>query len=271
MMVDLSEYLAKVQEVADNVKSYRTGGTGKDGTCDCVGLLMGAMYRLGRGEYPYHSSNWFARYMTIGMVDIHSVSDLLVGMLVYKVTSDQKNLNNRYKPGGSCYTGDPLDYKHIGIVVSVSPLRIMHCTSSPVNGINIDEKIGKWKRGGWFSEVSYTNKGDDAKMTFATVVADSGSSVNLRKAESTKSDLIDRVPVGQEVEVLKDSGQWMQIKTQSGKVGFMLSNYLNYDVGDVDETVVPAGNSDRIEELIDTAISALNEIRDRLVGTWTGS
>jgi hypothetical protein len=35
--------MAAVEEIVAKAPTYRLGGDGSDGTCDCVGLLMGAM------------------------------------------------------------------------------------------------------------------------------------------------------------------------------------------------------------------------------------
>ena len=51
-------FLNAVCAIADAAPSYREGGTGADGTCDCIGLVMGAMYALGRAKYDLHSSNY---------------------------------------------------------------------------------------------------------------------------------------------------------------------------------------------------------------------
>ena len=52
---------------------------------------------------------------------------------------------------------DKRDYYHVGVVLSVSPLQIAHCTSwSGGSGIKIDTKLGYWKIAGELSRVDYT-------------------------------------------------------------------------------------------------------------------
>lgn len=62
---------------------------------------------------------------------------------------------------------------------------------------------------------------------FATVVAESGSTVNLRQSPSTSSSIIVRVPLGQEVEVFDDSTHegWWQVE-YDGNTGYMMSQFL---------------------------------------------
>lgn len=232
--VTLDAFMSALDTVADGVTSYRTGGTGKDSTCDCIGLIMGAMYALGHGKYSLHSSNYFARYQTDNMTPISAAAHVYRGMIVYKARSDQSKLADRYKAGGAHHAGDDLDYYHVGVVLSASPLRIMHCTSSPENGINIDEKIGKWNRGGMLKGITYEKGEKPMEKKKGVVIADSGSTVNLREGAGTKNRLIAKVPVGTELDIIEDAGEWMKV-TAAGKTGYMMSNFVNY-AGAPDET-----------------------------------
>ena len=146
---DGADLLEKVLDIESEQPLYRTGGTGKDGTCDCIGAVMGAMYRLGCAAYPLHSSNYFARYQTEELCEIADPAALKPGQVVYKAKDDPSGLHERYLPGGSYCTGDTRDYYHAGVVVSASPLIIVHCTSSGnVNGFTRDERIGQWRFAG---------------------------------------------------------------------------------------------------------------------------
>ena len=61
--------------------------------------------------------------------------------------------------------------------------------------------------------------------TIATVVATSGKTVNLRVGPSTKRKLVERVPLGSKVTILKDEGDWDRVQYGS-KVGYMMEKYL---------------------------------------------
>ena len=39
--ITLSLFLEKLREIAAENPKYRSGGSGKDGTCECIGLLLG--------------------------------------------------------------------------------------------------------------------------------------------------------------------------------------------------------------------------------------
>lgn len=55
----------------------------------------------------------------------------------------------------------------------------------------------------------------------------SGSTVNMRKQPSKSAELREQVPVGSTVEVIEDQGQWCNV-AYDGKIGWMMSNYLEY-------------------------------------------
>ena len=221
-------FLEKVQQIAGEEPVYREGGTGKDGTCDCIGLVMGAMYRLGRREYPMHSSNYFARFQTDGLSAIAGEESLLPGMIVYKARSGQDRLHERYLPGGRYHTGDLLDYYHAGVVESVQPLVIVHCTTGGgANGILRDSALGTWSHAGFVSGVD-SAPAQEAGGEPAIVAAPGGQTVNLRSRPSAKGPIIARVPVGSAVSVLESAQGWAKIQF-AGNTGYMMTQFLNMD------------------------------------------
>lgn len=231
MAYDVQALVFHVLQIAEQRPTYREGGTGKDGTCDCIGLIIGAMYAMGRKKYPMHSTNYFARFQMKNLLEITSELDCRLGMVVYKARDSTADLNARYQPGGRYYTGDMRDYYHVGVVTSVMPLRITHCTSGGgANGIKTDYAIGEWRYGGELIGLNYTqntNGGDAMEVLYrATVNAPSGSTVNLRESPRTDGKLLDRVPIGTEADVWEDAQGWSHIRTDSGQVGYMQSKFL---------------------------------------------
>ena len=81
-MVHMDAWLRKVDEIADEGPSYQLGHDGSDGTCDCIGLIIGAIRRAGGKWTGTHGSNWAARNT---MVSIGPVDEApFPGCLVYK-------------------------------------------------------------------------------------------------------------------------------------------------------------------------------------------
>jgi len=260
MAYSVQNFVAAVLDIAATRPTYRTGGTGKDGTCDCVGLIIGAMYALGKKKYAMHSSNYFARYQMQqqAMTKLALESDCKLGMVVYKARADRGDLNSRYKPGGRYYTGDLLDYYHVGVVTSVVPLRITHCTSGGgTSGIKTDSSLGQWQYGGMLRGIdsacpSQPDLGGDVAMEViyrGTVTAPTGSSVNLRESPSTKGKLIERVPIGSVVDVWEDAQGWAHIQTAEGRVGYMMSLYLDKVPDEKDEDAAGGLSTTGIESV----------------------
>lgn len=252
-MIAVSTFLDKVKEIAARPLTYRTGGSGKDGTCDCIGLIIGAMQELEHAKYDMHSTNYFARYQMESVAPVDS-NDLAAGYIVYKARANTQQLHERYQPGGRYYTGDMLDYYHVGVVESTDPLVIVHCTESgDVNGITRDFRIGSWSRAGRLKGVSYETKEEtevEPMMGKAIVIAQSGHDVNMRKSPSIKSQLMMRVPIGAGVNVIEngqnDAGEdWSRIE-YGGYTGYMMSQYLKRSADDEEAEEQPSGTADEV-------------------------
>lgn len=226
------EFVKRVLEIADTNPTYRTRGDGSDGTCDCIGLIMGA---LGR-EYPMHSTNYFARKeLAIEPAAITEETEPELGDLVFKArgeTNPRYDLHERYKPGGRYYiNGDLLDYYHVGVVTSTDPLVIIHCTETGmINGIARDYTLVGWTHIGMVDGMEYPGADwfDDeepAVKKTALVVADSGFTVNMRKRPNKEATIVQMVPIGSVVEVQESAQGWATI-VYNGQRGYMMSEFL---------------------------------------------
>ena len=179
LAIPVNTFLERVAEIAREKPRYRKGGSGKDGTCDCIGLIIGALRRTGATWTGIHGSNYAARKETTGLREIRSTSELQPGELVFKHTRPgQKSydLPARYRNGGTSCNGDLLDYYHVGVVLSASPLRICHVTGT---GAELDTSLGKWSHHGWCKSVAAAVQ----SMPAALALAD--TSANLATPDSS--------------------------------------------------------------------------------------
>lgn len=222
-MMTAEQFLDNIKQIADSDPVYRTGGSGKDGTCDCVGLIMGAL----GGRFDLHSSNYFARFQMRSLDALADESQLHPGSIVYKSRRDTGELNARYQTGGRYYTGDLLDYYHVGIVTSIDPLEITHCTSSgDVDGITTDTSIRAWSHFGDLLDVDYSQEeAIQMAQKRAAVTASSGSTVRMRKRPDGSAPEVAKVPIGQAVEVLESAAGWAKINWNS-TTGYMMAQFL---------------------------------------------
>ncbi|MBR5541921.1 MAG: hypothetical protein IKU64_06140, partial [Bacteroides sp.] len=154
----VQKFLAMIEVIKRLNPAYKQPGDGSNGTCDCIGLIIGALKRMGIKWNGIHGSNYAARYQTVGLKYIEKESELQLGNYVYKAC-DKSNkgkkpcnrgtfnhawtLNKypRYLKGGAMYNGDLLDYYHVGVVTQLNPLRITHMTSPR---IKVDTDLGNW-------------------------------------------------------------------------------------------------------------------------------
>ncbi len=121
MSITLTAFLEQLETICATKPDYRIGGSGTDGTCDCIGLIIGAVRRAGGSWTGIHGSNYAARKQMADFGEIKA-ADLFVGEVIYKARKpgdSSYSLPDRYKVGD-----DLLDYYHVGVVTKVHPLEI---------------------------------------------------------------------------------------------------------------------------------------------------
>lgn len=242
------QFVEWVEKNAARVHEYKLGCDGSNGKCDCIGLIIGA-WRMSGNSWPWtHGSNYTARYL---INNLQKDAPLNEGDLVFKAHKPGErgyNLPNSYKSNK-----DQNDYYHVGIVQSVSPLCIMHCTSgsgckvyekvvvdgtteyrwmpSSKGGIKFDTARGKWAYSGQFSKL----EGGGTVQEIMYVTSENGAPVNLRRSASTGADIVARIPVGQQVSVIGEvSNSWYYVGWGKYK-GYIMSKFLTDGNGQATE------------------------------------
>ena len=257
-MISLQNFLSMVEEIAKSKPAYRLGGDGSDGTCDCIGLIIGAIRRAGGSWTGIHGSNYSARYEMRELLPVTDAGELCLGDVVYKArTPGQAGyaLPERYKNDP-----DQRDYYHVGVVTAVEPLEITHCTGP---GIVRDTKLGKWTYRGRLKKVDYNGtEGMETMARMATVVADSGSTVKMRSKPSASDGLYWEVPVGAEVQVAEVTGSWAKVR-YGDRTGYMMVTFLDMGVQEAPET---GGNAETAPggELLTVQREALQAVYEAL-------
>ena len=257
MMISKDKFLEKIQEIAASKPFYELGHDGSDGTCDCIGLIIGAIRRAGGSWTGTHGSNYAARNEMRELIPVTDAGELNVGDVVYKA----------YAPGQagyglpSTYAKDPdrNDYYHVGVVTATSPLEITHCTGP---GIVRDTKLGKWTYRGRLEKVAYdSTEVVETMVQTATVVADSGDDVKMRSTPSQTDRLYWKVPVGATVQVASVDGEWAKVRHQD-RTGYMMVEYLEMDVQEPPTSGSSSGSTGG--ELITIQRAALQAVYDAL-------
>lgn len=236
-----------VDEIIDSKPVYKSGGDGRAGECDCIGLIIGAIRRAGGEWRGTHGSNWAARR---AMTSLQASPALELGTILYKAREPGQE---RYAlPTAYRDHPDQRDYYHVGVVTAINPLRITHCTSGGgVSGIKIDTLLGAWKYGGRLKGLSYDS--EVIPMDKARVDAPSGRTVRMRANPADNATIIANVPIGVDVEVLDKRPGWWQIR-HAGKTGWMMDKYL-------DGTMVPVDDRALLTELEGLTMRSLTIIK----------
>lgn len=235
-MTLLEKFLNKIFVIKALNPRYRQPGDGSDGTCDCIGLIIGALRRAGIKWTGIHGSNWAARKEVTYLKPINNTAELKVGEVVFKIYAPGQAgyaLPGRYKKGGQYYNGDLNDYMHIGVVTQVNPLNIHHMGS---NGVKCDTKLGYWKYHGWLKKLgtasntttitTTTTAKIPATGTTAIVTAPSGKYVKMRKEPSTKCRLYEELPIGAKVTLEQPGEEWAMISYGKYKNWYMMAKFL---------------------------------------------
>lgn len=250
-------FLEKVEEIAQSNPSYKEGRDGSDGTCDCIGLIIGAIRRAGGAWNGIHGSNYSARYEMRELLPVMDAGELNLGDAVYKARMPGEvgyALPERYKNDP-----DQRDYYHVGVVTAVEPLEITHCTGP---GIVRDTKLGRWTYRGRLEKVDYDGtEVVETMVQTATVVADSGDDVKMRSTPSQTDGLYWKVPVGDKVQVAYVEGEWAKVRHQ-GRTGYMMVEYLEMDAQEPPASGSSSGSTGG--ELITVQRAALQAVYDAL-------
>lgn len=257
MGITRERFLEKVEEIAQSNPSYKEGRDGSDGTCDCIGLIIGAIRRAGGAWNGIHGSNYAARYEMRELLPVMDAGELNLGDAVYKARMPGEvgyALPERYKNDP-----DQRDYYHVGVVTAVEPLEITHCTGP---GIVRDTKLGRWTYRGRLEKVDYDGtEVVETMVQTATVVADSGDDVKMRSTPSQTDGLYWKVPVGDKVQVAYVEGEWAKVRHQ-GRTGYMMVEYLKMDAQE--PTASGSSSESTGGELITVQRAALQAVYDAL-------
>lgn len=215
-------FVQNVLAIAGEKPRYRLGGDGSDGTCDCVGLCIGALRRGGITYKNLHGTNWAARHEALGLRKIDSVRDLSVGDTVlkaYEPGEDNWNLPERYADDS-----DQRDYYHAGVVVSVNPLRIVHMTSPTAK---TDTTRGRWRYIFLWRQLSQADTTQEeipmSSTLYKAKVCTQEDPLTLRNApEGSKIGVLPRDAV---VDVLAELDTWAYVRYEN-KRGYASMKYL---------------------------------------------
>lgn len=250
----IQKFLEQVLAIFRKKPTYRQPGDGSDGTCDCIGLIIGAIRRMGLKWTGIHGCNWAARKEFVQLKPIKQLTDLSIGDVVLKAydpNHSKWNLPSRYKQGGSYYNGDMKDYYHAGVVTSTYPLVITHMTSPTVRQDTTETALKKWTHYGTLKILARaagestgtpveTVKPQPVQETPVTatpatpatgkravVTAESGRYVKMRAQPSTGCRLYDEVPVGAEVTLEQPGETWAKISYGRRKGWYMMAKFLD--------------------------------------------
>lgn len=225
--VTAEDFARKAQEIFDSHRAvvYKNGASGPS-ECDCKGYVLWVLRTLGM-NVSSAGTNTMIRTQMRSWHTIKDKSHLEKGMCVFKRRDPDGRMKAKFRPGGSAWNasvGD-VDVYHVGIVASVKPLKILHCSTGKNGALIMDTAIGKWSLCGWVKWVDPSDAVKPTESRLLQVTAPTGQTVNLRKKTSTKAALVERVPVGSVVQVVEQANGWTKV-TYKRWSGWMNNSFL---------------------------------------------
>lgn len=238
------QFMKGVQRNVDRVREYKLGMDGRGGQCDCIGLIIGAIRLMGGEWKGTHGSNYAARNEMRSFGEIITPAMLSVGDIVYKAKMPGQSgwaLPERYDSHP-----DHRDYYHVGVVTSVNPLEITHCTSVS-GGIKVDKSLGQWQ---YFGQLKKVQDGD--KMSEERLYKVVGGSLRMRSGRDTTYPVVLMIPDGSTVKAAEIAGnsEWMYCKYGT-RSGYCMAQYLE----PMEEPEQPG------EETVKMTVSQFEEMR----------
>ncbi len=224
LRVNVRSFLVRVEEIATEEPAYRKGGCGNDGTCDCIGLIIGAIRRAGGSWTGLHGTNYAARNEVRSLQPITGNPDLRIGEIVFKARSpgdrgyDAETLNGRYRN-----SPDRKDYCHVGVVEAVYPLRIRHMTSPRPK---LDTRLTGWTHHGWLQKIIPEGEEESMEEKIYVYGGVKTSPVHLRNRAGLKGLILADVPQGAEAVLLEYGDFWSRIRF-GNRTGWMMTKFIH--------------------------------------------
>lgn len=246
MSTSKEKFVERCEDIVKAKPNYELGSSDLH-NCDCIGMVKYSLRKNGV-SFSTSGTNWTIRNQVRNIRKITGEGVLQVGDVVFKAKEPGEsgyNLPSKYRSGGSAYNGDIRDYCHIGVVKSVSPLKIIHMTSPTAK---TDTAIGKWKvaaeldskyvSGGSTAtaEPVTTPETEPSQDTSASgdeavVVSENGGYVKLRANPSTSCRLWDKIHPGTRVTIVTPGYDWTKVNCGKRKGWYMMTKFLDI-VGD---------------------------------------
>lgn len=239
-MITASQFLDGVRKNVARVDRYELGQDGRNGACDCIGLIIGALRLMGEKWNGIHGSNYAARNEMATIANIKQ-DELQPGDIVYKA----KWPGDSGYALPSRYANDPeqKDFYHVGVVMGVNPLEIWHCTGVK-GGIKIDTKVGNWNYFGRLRKVNYDEERVEPMQTMYVQTENKGA-LNMRNGPGTNYQTIVRIPYGAEVMSSVYDNEWSKVVYKEN-TGYVMSRYLQKENPAADEE-----SGDKVTLLLD--------------------
>ena len=186
---------------------------------DCSGAFVRAYKSAGLSIY--HGSNRIARVFVRQLLPPDQARP---GMAAFKGRGPGEkgyDLPGEYRPGGQYYTGDLVDYYHIGLVDS-DPQYVINAQSTQTGVVRSKLSSG-WCAVGYLKDITYGG-GNPMQNKMMVVIGD--GYVNLRSGPDQSDSRIEKLYPGDVVTLLKDYGNGWSFVQHCKRQGYVMTEFL---------------------------------------------
>lgn len=257
------EWTQEKQDKATNATTVKYGAQwiGHRVT-DCSGAFTAAYKN--HGKTIYHGVNRIAREYIVALLPISEAKPGMAAFKAHKPGEQGYDLPGEFKQGKGHYNGDLTDYYHIGLVDS-DPNYVLNSQGTRTGFVrgNIADN---WHFCAYLKDVDYSDAVEPTgePLYYATLKANSGKTVNLRRGPSGGSARISMIPLGTTVAVMNEfNADWAEVSVD-GMTGYMMRAYLYPLQPGEDATGDAATDIETISSLLDTADQAIRKARELL-------
>ena len=210
--VKASWLIEKFKYMLDKKWKY-VADAAREGAVDCSGAFT-YWYKVA-GSSMYHGSNTMYRKWSTEKGKIGEIK-LVPGMAVYR----WKQAVQGEMP--TAYVNDGLgNFKHVGLYIGNG--KCIEAKGTQYGIVMSD--ISTWAYASKLINTEYDVTEGDAPMQKATVYAESGKTVNLRKTASTAGTILTHVPVGATVQAGAETNGFTAV-TYGNYSGYIMSKFL---------------------------------------------
>ena len=191
--ISVAQFVRGIRSIYTEKPLYEIGCDGSNGKCDNIGMIRGGLLRGGAVKVK-------------GLKNLNQLHRTLIG--IHPINP------KALKDGDVVLRREANNYTDVGVVVSVSPLEIMHMTRVTIKK---DATVDAWDEVGWLPYI--------AEEQGETVCVSSGNGHVRIFSEPNFASVLSEIPDGTEVKLFGIENMWARV-SYNGMNAYALAKHI---------------------------------------------